>query len=107
MAGVGNIYACEVLFLARVHPEKAAAQVSLKEWQKILKALPPLLERSVAAGGTTLKDFVHASGEKGGFQLRLAVYGQGGRTCRQCKGEISSKVLGGRATYWCAVCQKR
>ncbi len=107
IAGVGNIYACEVLFLAGAHPEKPASDVTLKEWTRILKVLPKLLKRSVAEGGTTLKDFVHTDGKKGGFQQRLHVYGRSHLACRKCSSLISSKVLGQRSTFWCPTCQTR
>lgn len=105
IAGVGNIYACEILFLAGVHPEKPAGKLKLEEWRKILKDLPQLFKKAVGQGGTTLRDFVHVTGEKGGYQHRLKVYGKSSQPCPKCKAPISSKVLGQRSTFWCNTCQ--
>lgn len=106
IAGVGNIYASEALFQAGISPERKASEMTLSDWQKLLRSVPKILKAAVKSGGTTLRDFVHANGDKGSFQRKLKVYGHEGEPCPGCGQPIVVKVLGGRSTYWCQRCQK-
>jgi formamidopyrimidine-DNA glycosylase len=103
VAGVGNIYADEALHRAGIHPLTKANKISSPEtlWQEIVK----LLARSIELGGSTIRDYVSASGEAGTFASEHLVYGRAGEKCRTCGSPIQRIVLGGRATHFCAKCQ--
>ncbi len=105
VVGVGNIYASEALWRARINPKTAACRISRRRWEELVLAVRDVLGRAVADGGTTLNDFFGASGEPGYFQLRLRAYGRGGKPCRRCGAPIRRIVQAGRATYYCASCQ--
>ena len=106
VVGVGNIYASEALFAARVRPGRAAGRVTKTEWRAIARAIQRVLARAIAKGGTTLKDFSRPDGAPGYFRTRLNVYGRGGEPCRRCGATIKARVQGQRATYWCGQCQR-
>lgn len=106
VAGIGNIYASEILFASRLAPSAPAATVSLDEHRRLVKACRQILKRAIASGGTTIADYLNAGGQPGCFQLQLMVYGREGQACRQCKTPISRIVLAGRSTYFCSSCQK-
>lgn len=106
VAGIGNIYASEILFEAGLSPEKAVGKVTLDQWEKTVMKTRSVLKRAIAAGGSTIADFVGSSGEKGYFQLQLNVYGKKGQNCSTCKKPIIKTVMAGRATYFCPSCQK-
>jgi formamidopyrimidine-DNA glycosylase len=106
VAGIGNIYASEILYAAALRPETPAGRVSEAQWQKIITTTRSVLERAIAAGGSTIADFVGSSGEKGYFQLQLNVYGRKGLKCLGCERAIVKTVMAGRATYFCEFCQK-
>ena len=106
IAGLGNIYVCEALFLAGIHPETAAGLLNTEQWKSLTKAIRSVLKKGIKAGGTTLKDF-HAPDENPGyFQQTLNVYGQEGRECSICKAEIIKITLSGRSTFYCPKCQR-
>ena len=105
VVGVGNIYASEALWNARVNPKTAAGRISRRRWAELVHAVQDVLGRAVAAGGTTLNDFFGASGEPGYFQVRLCAYGHDGEACRRCGAPIRRIVQAGRATYYCPACQ--
>ncbi len=107
VVGVGNIYASEALWRARVAPARAAGKMSRPECQRLVGAVRAVLEEAIAAGGTTLRDFVNGDGAPGYFQQRLDVYGREGGQCHRCTDgvEIRRTVQQGRATYDCPVCQ--
>ncbi|HEX7003781.1 MAG TPA: bifunctional DNA-formamidopyrimidine glycosylase/DNA-(apurinic or apyrimidinic site) lyase [Trueperaceae bacterium] len=107
VAGVGNIYADEALWLARVHPETPAQLVSRAKAQELHEAIRTVLEASVAAQGTTLNDYRTVNGEVGAFLEQLAVYGHAEEPCRRCGTPISRTVIGGRSTHFCSRCQRR
>lgn len=107
IAGVGNIYADEALFLARVHPPRPAARLSAGERVAILNAIRDVMRLSLRSGGSTLRDYRNASGAPGDFQSRHQVYGRGGEPCRRCGQLLSSKTLAQRTTVWCPNCQPR
>ncbi len=106
VAGVGNIYASEALFLAGIHPGRPAGRVSLKRYQRLVDAVREVLEDAIAAGGTTLRDFVDGNGRPGYFSQKLRVYGRDGEACAQCGSPIRSRVIGQRSTFYCARCQR-
>ena len=106
VVGVGNIYASEALFRARIRPRTAARRLSKPRLAKLVAAIRAVLTESIAAGGTTLRDFLHSTGEPGYFKQRLFVYDRKGEPCRLCATPIRHTVLGQRATFWCPQCQK-
>ena len=106
LAGVGNIYACEALFVAGMNPQRPAYRLSLKSWENLLTAIRQTLEKSIASGGTTLRDFYNPEGNSGYFSLELAVYGREGEPCRVCQAPIYRKIHTARSTFYCPRCQK-
>ena len=106
VVGVGNIYASEALFEARVHPGRSAGSLSAKRWELVAAAVRGTLERAIAAGGTTLRDFAAADGRPGYFQHEFAVYGREGKACRRCGGRIRALRQGQRSTFYCPGCQR-
>ncbi|MCI5210405.1 MAG: hypothetical protein D3910_16815 [Candidatus Electrothrix sp. ATG2] len=107
ISGIGNIYANEILFAARIHPLCPARTLSRKQWQEVANCTVYILKQAIAAGGSTISDFLGASGQPGYFQLQLAVYGKKGEECPRCKEEIAKEVIGGRATFFCSTCQNK
>ena len=107
VAGVGNIYADEALWLARVHPATPAALVSSAKAKELHSSIRSVLEASVEAQGTTLNDYRTVNGEVGAFLEQLAVYGHAEEPCRRCGTPLSRIVLGGRSTHFCSRCQRR
>jgi len=105
VVGVGNIYACETLFRAGVHPLRSVARISERRWERIAVSLVEVLQAAITEGGTTLNDFVDASGDPGYFQVSLSVYGREGEPCHQCDTAVRKKRQQGRSTYYCARCQ--
>ena len=106
IAGVGNIYACETLFAARVYPKKPARKISSTQWTLILLVLRDILQKSIAAGGTTLRDFYSTDGSQGYYKLNLAVYGKENKPCVVCAQPIKRIVQSARSTFYCKSCQK-
>jgi formamidopyrimidine-DNA glycosylase len=106
VVGVGNIYASESLFLARIRPTTKAARLSRPRIERLHSAIVQVLNRAVMQGGSSLKDFVNAEGRTGYFQLEASVYGRAGEPCRVCETPIRSLVQGQRSTFFCPQCQK-
>lgn len=106
VVGVGNIYACEALFLAGIRPTRAAGKVTRAEYVKLVQAIKRVLGASIEAGGTTLRDFLNEKGEPGYFAQSLRVYDREDQPCRRCDGTVKRIVLGQRSTYFCPKCQK-
>jgi formamidopyrimidine-DNA glycosylase len=106
VVGVGNIYASEALFLAGIHPDRAANRISKVRINQLLQAIKNILSQAIAAGGTSFSDFVGVDGSLGAFQLSTAVYGRAGKACRQCAEPIQQMKHSGRATFFCAQCQR-
>jgi len=107
LAGVGNIYANEALFDARLDPSKPTNQLSLEEFARLHAAIVDVLQRALASSGTTLRDYRTATGERGNFQLELRVYGRGGEKCVQCgKKLVTTHTIDMRATTFCPKCQR-
>lgn len=105
IVGIGNIYACEALFQAGIHPQRKAGRISLTRYNLLIEAIRKVLNQAIAMGGTTLKDFVNANGELGYFTNQLQVYGHEGKECCLCNANLSKVVIGGRATVFCSSCQ--
>lgn len=106
VVGVGNIYACEVLFLAGIRPGLRANRLSFPRAAKLHAAIQQVLARAVAQGGSTLRDFSNASGETGHFQLEARVYGRAGQACQVCATPIKMIRQGQRSTFYCHTCQR-
>jgi formamidopyrimidine-DNA glycosylase len=106
IVGVGNIYASEALFLAGIHPLRAAGRISLERWQKLHATIRQVLQEAIALGGTTIDDFRNSDGSSGYFQQKLRAYGRKGEPCSQCQATIRSQVVAGRSTFYCPNCQK-
>jgi formamidopyrimidine-DNA glycosylase len=106
LAGIGNIYASEILFAARLHPSTPVSRLSLKDWTRVLKETRRILKAAIAKGGTTVANFLNSRGETGLFQLELLVYGRAGEPCRVCGRDIVRMAHGGRSTFFCPKCQK-
>lgn len=105
VVGVGNIYASETLFLAGIHPERAAGRISSLRYELLADSIRKVLTAAIKAGGTTLRDFVREDGAPGYFRQHLRVYDRGGQPCERCKTPIVASVTGQRATYYCPRCQ--
>lgn len=106
VVGVGNIYACEALFMAGIRPTVRASRMGRVRALRLHQAIRSVLERAVQRGGSTLRDFSSASGDAGHFQLEAAVYGRAGQPCRTCATPISLLRQGQRSTYFCHTCQR-
>ncbi len=107
LAGIGNIYADEILHRSRLHPLKRADRLTAAESGKLWSATRAILSRAVAAGGSSIRDYKDDAGAEGGFQLAHRVYGRAGRPCRRCGAAVVRIVVGGRATFYCPGCQRR
>jgi len=107
LAGLGNIYACEALYHARLHPLRPAGSLSRQGCRRLAAAIRHTLEAALAAGGSSLRDFVAADGMLGLFQHRFAVYGREGEPCGRCGRAIQRLREGGRSTFYCPKCQRR
>jgi formamidopyrimidine-DNA glycosylase len=105
VAGLGNIYVCEALFRARIHPRRAGGSVSLERLGRLVPAIHDVLAEAIAAGGSTLRDFAAPNGELGYFPKSFAVYDREGRPCA-CGGVVKRQVQGGRSTFYCPKCQR-
>ena len=105
VVGIGNIYASESLFLAKVRPTKISKKITNAEADKIVKSVKEVLKNAIRVGGTTLNDFYSADGNPGYFNLKLNVYGRENQECNLCKNLIQKVVLGQRATFFCSKCQ--
>jgi formamidopyrimidine-DNA glycosylase len=106
VVGVGNIYASEALFRARVSPRRAARRLTRAEATALARAIKEVLSEAIKIGGTTLRDYVNADGAPGYFRQKLFVYERAGDACRVCKSPVKQFVQGQRSTYWCSSCQR-
>jgi formamidopyrimidine-DNA glycosylase len=107
IAGVGNIYAAEALFLAGIHPRRPARSLGPDEAGALHRSIRDVLGRAIEAGGTTIRDYRDASGEEGRFATSLYVYGREGEPCPRCDGPVERTVFGNRAAFFCPRCQPR
>jgi formamidopyrimidine-DNA glycosylase len=106
VVGVGNIYACEALHRAAIHPGTIARRIRGPRWERLHTALQEVLRDAVEARGTTLQDFRDSDGMYGGFQFKLAVYGRSGENCGRCGRVVRRIVQAGRSTFYCPGCQR-
>lgn len=104
VAGVGNIYASEILFRAGVRPQTSASQLQVEQLRGIVQATKYILKKAIRHGGSTIKDFVDGSGKPGYFQTQWQVYNR--TQCRRCHTSIRTIKQSGRATHYCPHCQK-
>ncbi len=106
VVGVGNIYASESLFLAKINPKRLAGKLTKKQSIDLTAAIKKILTKAIKQGGTTLKDFRSSDGKPGYFQQKLKVYDRNGESCMNCKKPIKQITLGQRSTFYCPNCQK-
>ncbi len=106
LAGLGNIYVDEALFAARIHPLARAARLSGRRAGELHYAIVDVLTRAIAAGGSSISDYVDPSGQRGAYQLEHRVYGLAGEPCRVCGHAIRRIVIGQRGTHYCPRCQR-
>ncbi len=106
VVGVGNIYASEALFRAGIHPARAAGRVSLARYAALVGHVRDVLNEAIAAGGTTLRDFVRNDGSPGYFRHNLRVYARAGEPCTVCGRALSARVIGQRSSFFCSACQR-
>jgi formamidopyrimidine-DNA glycosylase len=106
VVGVGNIYANEALFRAKVRPRRRASSLSREEVARLTRAIKAILAMAIRVGGTTLRDYVGADGNPGYFKQKLFVYERAGEPCRVCKTPLRQLTQGQRSTYYCPTCQK-
>jgi formamidopyrimidine-DNA glycosylase len=105
VVGIGNIYANEALYMAGIHPGRAAGRISERKYELLVEVIREVLNDSIARGGTSLRDFVDSDGKPGYFSLDLNVYGKGGEPCISCRTLIRKIRQGQRATFYCPECQ--
>jgi formamidopyrimidine-DNA glycosylase len=106
VVGVGNIYASEALFRARLRPGRPARSLSRAEAARLVRGVRTVLRQAIRSGGTTLRDYLDADGAPGYFRQRLYVYERGGKSCRRCGSAVRAMTQGQRSTYYCPSCQK-
>lgn len=107
IAGVGNIYAAEALYLAGVHPERRSSEISLEEATRLHSAVRSVLRAAIQHGGTTIRDYRNAEGGEGAYGRRLQVYGRDGEPCHACGATVERVVFSNRSAFYCPVCQPR
>jgi formamidopyrimidine-DNA glycosylase len=105
IAGLGNIYVCEALYRAGIHPNRKGGSISPERLRRLVPAIRDVLAEAIAAGGSTLRDFASPDGEFGYFSKSFAVYDRDGKPCA-CGGTVSRIVQGGRSTFYCPRCQR-
>jgi formamidopyrimidine-DNA glycosylase len=106
LSGVGNIYADESLFRARVRPRRRAASLTRDELGRLYQAVREVLKEAIALGGSSISDYVNSDGEEGFFQLQHRVYGREGEPCLVCRTPVKRVVIAGRSAHYCPKCQK-
>jgi formamidopyrimidine-DNA glycosylase len=106
LSGVGNIYADESLFRARVRPRRRASSLTRDELGRLNRAVQEVLKEAIALGGSSISDYVDSDGEEGFFQLQHRVYGREGERCLVCRKPIKRVVIAGRSAHYCPKCQK-
>jgi formamidopyrimidine-DNA glycosylase len=106
VVGVGNIYASEALFRARIHPQREAGRIARARFAPLVESVRDVLRDAIEEGGTTLRNFVGGDGQPGYFRTSLRVYERAGEPCMECGTPIVRRVLGQRATFYCPRCQR-
>lgn len=105
VAGIGNIYADEILHRARLHPARTADSLDERELKRLHRSIRAVLREAIGKGGTTIRDYVDGRGRKGDFVYSLRVYGRAGEDCPGCGTPVERVVIAGRSTYYCHRCQ--
>jgi formamidopyrimidine-DNA glycosylase len=105
VAGLGNIYVCEALHMARIAPGRAGGRIALVRLERLADAVRQVLEAAIAAGGSTIRDYLQPGGELGYFAKQWRVYGREGEACG-CGAAVRRRPEGGRSTFWCPACQR-
>jgi len=106
VCGVGNIYTNESLFRAGIHPSRPAGRISRERYARLVDEIRATLRAAIRAGGSSLRDFVHADGSPGYFQQQYLVYGRAGEVCLRCGNTIRSTRIGQRSAFYCPSCQR-
>lgn len=106
ISGIGNIYANDSLFDAKIAPQRSAKQITPKETEKLYSSILKVLKKGLEYGGSSDENFVNALGQEGNYQNHALVYDREGEPCRVCKNSIKKIFLGGRGTYFCPACQR-
>ncbi|MDX8378191.1 MAG: bifunctional DNA-formamidopyrimidine glycosylase/DNA-(apurinic or apyrimidinic site) lyase [Mariprofundales bacterium] len=105
IVGIGNIYAAEALFCAGIHPATLAKMLNIADCERLVPAIRDILQRAIAAGGSTIRDFVHADGKPGYFAYQFCVYGRDNQPCLRCETPIIRMRHFGRSSFYCPQCQ--
>lgn len=106
IAGIGNIYADEILFAAGLHPERPAHELTPAEICVLFRSIQAILKAGIEAGGTSVRDYIDGMGNNGAYQEKLKVYGREGKQCLLCGAPVARLRLGGRSAYFCKHCQQ-
>jgi formamidopyrimidine-DNA glycosylase len=106
VAGVGNIYADEACFRARLHPGRAGTSLSAEECDRLRECIEAVMARAIEGRGSTIRDYVGGSGLRGGFQKEFAVYGRTGEPCPECDSPVVCERYAGRSSHFCPRCQR-
>lgn len=106
ISGLGNIYADEVLFGAKINPLRLGCEITLDDCERIIKSSREIITEAIKCGGTTIKSYTSSLGVTGRFQQHLMVHKREGEECKECNSIIKRIVVGGRSTYFCPKCQK-
>ncbi len=106
VAGLGNIYVCEALYRAGIHPKRAGGSLSIERLKRLVPTIRDVLTEAIAAGGSTLRDFASPDGTLGYFSKRFSVYDREGEPCAFCGAMVKRMVQGGRSTFFCPRCQR-
>ncbi len=106
IAGLGNIYVCEALYLSRLSPWRPAGTLNKVEQKLLVATIKDVLKKAIQAGGSTLKDYAQVGGDTGYFQHQFQVYGRAGESCMDCDKPVLQQRQGGRSTFYCGWCQK-
>jgi len=106
LRGVGNIYADESLWKARIHPKRLGARLRKEQVKELYRALQGILERAIVMRGSSIADFLDAEGQPGEYQRHHRAYGREGKPCFRCKTRIQRVIVTGRSSYFCPQCQK-
>jgi formamidopyrimidine-DNA glycosylase len=106
VAGIGNIYASEILFVSKIHPRRRAGKIKAEEIKRLHRATIDVLKEAIRRRGTSMRNYRDGNGQEGGFMKRIKVYGRENEQCYHCHGPIYKIVLSGRSTFFCKKCQR-
>jgi formamidopyrimidine-DNA glycosylase len=106
LAGVGNIYADEALFIARIRPTRPARRLGREDCRRLAAAVRRVLRRSIATGGSSISDYVRPDGRDGAYQDERRVYARTGEPCGRCRTRVRRVVIAGRSSHFCPRCQR-